>query len=95
MPCYRLITPPCFSTTTTFSRSKNRADIASFAKSYFKPLRKVADPEEARGLPIVFRARNNKIEVCYDTEEGPINLCGLDVCMNEVQLLGNCVAFVN
>lgn len=45
--------------------------------------RKFADPEEARGLPIVFRAFGNKIEVCYDTEEGLIKLCGLDVYMNE------------
>ncbi len=45
--------------------------------------RKVADPEETKGLPIVFRAFGNKIEVCYDTEEGLIKLCGLDVYMNE------------
>jgi hypothetical protein len=50
--------------------------------------RKVADPEEARGLPIVFRAFGNKIEVCYDTEEGLIKLCGLDVYMNEAD--GKC-----
>jgi len=53
----------------------------------------VADAEEARGLPLVFRALDNKIEVCYDTEEGLIKLCGLDVYMNEVD--GNCVTFVN
>jgi hypothetical protein len=46
--------------------------------------RKVADPEEARGLPIVFRAFDNKIGVCYDTEEGLIELCSLDVYMGEV-----------
>jgi hypothetical protein len=46
--------------------------------------RKVADVEEARGLPIVFRTFGNKIEVCYDTEEGLIKLCGLDVYMNGV-----------
>jgi len=50
--------------------------------------RKVADAEEARGLPIVFRAFGNKIEVCYDTEEGLVKLCGLDVYMNEVD--GEC-----
>jgi hypothetical protein len=44
----------------------------------------VADPEEAKGLPIVFRAFGNKIEVCYDTEEGLIKLCCLDVYMDEV-----------
>jgi hypothetical protein len=46
--------------------------------------RKVADPEEARGLPIVFRALGNKIEVCYDAEEGLIELCWLDVYMDKV-----------
>jgi hypothetical protein len=30
--------------------------------------RKVANVGEARGLPIVFRAFGNKIEVCYDTD---------------------------
>jgi hypothetical protein len=45
--------------------------------------RKVDDVEDARGLPIVFRAFGNKIEVCYDTEEGLIKLCGLDVYMNQ------------
>jgi hypothetical protein len=46
--------------------------------------RKIADPEDARGLPIVFRAFNNKIEVCFNTEEGLIELCCLDVYMDEV-----------
>lgn len=48
--------------------------------------RKVADAEEARGLPIVFRAFSEscKIEVRYDTKEGLIPLCVLDTYMNEV-----------
>jgi hypothetical protein len=53
--------------------------------------RKVADAEEARGLPIVFRASGNKIEVCFDTEEGLIKLCGLDVYMNEAD--GECYLY--
>jgi hypothetical protein len=46
--------------------------------------RKVADPEEARGLPIIIRASSNKIKVCYDAEEGLITLCCLDIYMDEV-----------
>jgi len=45
--------------------------------------RKIADTEEARGLPIVLRPFHNKIEVCYNSEEGLIKLCGLDMYMNE------------
>lgn len=45
--------------------------------------REVADPEEARGLPIIFRAFSNKIEVCYDAKEGLINLCCLDIYMDK------------
>ncbi|KAH0536321.1 hypothetical protein FGG08_006794 [Glutinoglossum americanum] len=48
--------------------------------------RKVADAEDARGLPIVFRAFGNKIEVCFDSEEGLIKLCGLDMYMNEADV---------
>ena len=40
--------------------------------------------EEARGLPIVFRAFGNEIEVCYNTKEGLIKLCGIDVYMTGV-----------
>ncbi|KAH0559316.1 hypothetical protein GP486_004171 [Trichoglossum hirsutum] len=56
-----------------------------FCKLLFQAFekRKVADAEDARGLPIVFRAFGNKIEVCFDAEEGPIKLCGLDMYMNE------------
>ena len=43
----------------------------------------MVDVEMARGLPIVFRPFNNKIEVCYETEKELINLCGLDVYMNQ------------
>jgi hypothetical protein len=39
--------------------------------------------EEARRLPIVFRAFTNKIDVYYDAEEGLIKLYGLDMYMNE------------
>lgn len=45
--------------------------------------RDVANPADAKGLPIVFRSWQNKIEVCYDSKEGLIKLCGLDVYMNE------------
>jgi hypothetical protein len=76
-------------------RLKHHGDIFEIQKSsgdcnlcraIFKAFekRKVADVEEARGLPIVFRAFGNKIEVCYDTEEGLIKLCGLDVYMDKV-----------
>ena len=76
------------------SRFKHHDDIFEIQKSSgdcnlckvifqaFKK-RKVGHVEEARGLPIVFRAFDNKVEVCYDTDEGLIKLCGLDVCMNE------------
>jgi hypothetical protein len=45
--------------------------------------RNVADTEEARCLPIVFRAFANRIDVYYDAEEGLIKLYGLDMYMNE------------
>jgi hypothetical protein len=35
--------------------------------------------EVARGLPLVFRPLDNKIEVCYDTVEELIKLCRLDL----------------
>ena len=44
--------------------------------------RKVANREDAKGLPIVFCASGNGIQVCYDTAEGLIRLCGLEVYMN-------------
>ena len=53
--------------------------------------RKVTDAEEARGLPIVFRVSGNKIEVCFDTEEGLIKLCSLDVYMNKAD--GECYLY--
>jgi hypothetical protein len=45
--------------------------------------RKVANREDARGLPIGFRLSGNNIEVCYNSEEGLIRLCGLVLYMNE------------
>ena len=52
---------------------------------YFQAFKKrnVVDVEIARGLPIVFRPFNNKIEVRYETGEELISLCGLDVYMNQ------------
>ncbi|KAK0701291.1 hypothetical protein B0H67DRAFT_97924 [Lasiosphaeris hirsuta] len=43
----------------------------------------VVEKEDARGLPIVFRPARNKIEVCYKSEEGLINLCRLDAYMED------------
>lgn len=45
--------------------------------------RKVDNIEDARGIPIVFRARSNKVEVLYDAPEGLIKLCELDWYMDE------------
>ena len=45
--------------------------------------RNVPDVEEARGLPIVVRARGSRAEVCYDAEDGLIKLCGLDWYMTK------------
>ena len=87
------LTHPCFSATTTFSRLKNRADIATFAKSYFKHLRKEMSLMRKRQKGCVFRALYNKVEVCYDTEEWLIKLCGLDVYMDEVD--SNSLTFIN
>lgn len=39
--------------------------------------------EDVKGLPIVFRPFWNKIEVCYNTMEGLIKLCGLDLHMHD------------
>lgn len=64
-------------------KSGSRCNLCKVIFQAFKK-RKVADPEDARGLPIVLRAFDNKIEVCYDTEEGFIKLCCLDVYMDEV-----------
>ena len=46
-----------------------------------RKVRKGFDEEEARGLPIVFRALSNKIDVCYKTKKERVELCGLDVSM--------------
>ncbi|KAI9780657.1 MAG: hypothetical protein M1839_006598 [Geoglossum umbratile] len=48
--------------------------------------RKVADVEDARDLPIVFRVFGNKIEACFDIEERLIRLCRLDMYMNEADV---------
>ncbi|KAI1131181.1 heterokaryon incompatibility protein-domain-containing protein [Nemania abortiva] len=49
--------------------------------------RNVKNEEDARGLRIGFCTFENKIEVCYDSEEGPIRLCGLDVYMSEATVV--------
>ena len=63
-------------------RSSGNCDLCKVIFQAFKK-RNVVDVEMARGLPIVFRPFNNKIEVCYETEKELINLCGLDVYMNQ------------
>jgi hypothetical protein len=65
---------------------KNSSRDCHLCKAIFQAFerRHVADVEEARGLPIVIRAWGNKVEVCYDAEEGLIKLCGLDWYMSEV-----------
>lgn len=45
--------------------------------------RNVANVEDARGIPIIFRSRCNKVEVLYDAPERYIKLCDLDWYMNE------------
>ncbi|KAF2803262.1 HET-domain-containing protein [Mytilinidion resinicola] len=76
------------------SKARHHDDIFAIEKSsgscnlckvIFQAFEKrgVIDAEEARGLPIIFRAFGNKIEVCFDTEEELIQLCGLDFSMNE------------
>jgi hypothetical protein len=64
-------------------KSSTNCNLCKFIFQAFEK-RKVADVEEARGLPIVFRAFSNKIEACYDAGEELINLSGLDLYMNEV-----------
>jgi hypothetical protein len=75
-----------------FEIEKSSGDC-NFCKVIFQAFekRKVADAEEARGLLIVFCAFGNNIEVCYDTKEGLIKLCGLDVYMNEAD--GECYLY--
>ena len=41
------------------------------------------DTEKARCLPIVFCVFTNKIDIYYDTKEGLIKLCGLDMYINK------------
>jgi hypothetical protein len=38
--------------------------------------------EDAKDLPLAFRPYQNKIEICYNTAEGLITLCRLDVYMD-------------
>ncbi|KAI0103024.1 heterokaryon incompatibility protein-domain-containing protein [Nemania sp. FL0031] len=45
--------------------------------------RNVTNEEDARGLRIGFCAFGNSIEVCYDSVEGLIKLCGLDIYMSK------------
>ncbi|KAH6847128.1 heterokaryon incompatibility protein-domain-containing protein [Chaetomium sp. MPI-CAGE-AT-0009] len=44
------------------------------------------DPEDARGLPLVLRPYNNKIQVCYASGGGPIGLCNLDLYMDDANV---------
>ncbi|KAK3299641.1 heterokaryon incompatibility protein-domain-containing protein [Chaetomium fimeti] len=48
--------------------------------------RGVKDPEDARGLPIILRAFNNKIQVCFSSGEEPIELCTLDLCVDDASV---------
>lgn len=59
--------------------------VCDLCKVIFQALtpERVAHQEDARGLPIVFRPERNKIEVYYSSEEGLINLCGLDMYMED------------
>ena len=52
--------------------------------------RQVTDTEVARGLPIVFRPLLNNTMVCYNSEEGLIKICLLDMYMKETH--GECSA---
>ena len=56
-------------------------DLCGVILQAFKK-RNVANKEDTRGLPIGFRPFQNKIEVCYNSNEGPIKLCGLDLYMS-------------
>jgi hypothetical protein len=66
-----------------FAIQKSARDCI-FCKAIFEAFEKrnVANREEAKGLPIVFHASGNGINVCYDTEEGLIQLCSFEVYMN-------------
>lgn len=45
--------------------------------------REVEHPEDAKGLPIVLRPFQNKIQVCYTSGETSIELCSLDLYMDD------------
>lgn len=57
-------------------------DICALIFQEFERIR-VGDLEYVRGLPIVFRSFNNMIQVCYDWGTDLIELCCLNVYMNE------------
>jgi hypothetical protein len=67
-----------------FEIQKSARDC-TICKAIFEAFEKrnITNREEARGLPIIFRASGNGIVVCYDTTEGLIRLCGFEVYMNE------------
>ena len=67
-----------------FEIQKSARDC-TLCKTIFEAFEKrnVANREEAKGLPIVFRASGNGIDVCYDTAEGLIRLCSFEVYMNK------------
>ena len=84
-------TPPA---SDDLSLQKHRDDIfdveawaqdCALCKVIFEAFEKrnVVDPELARDLPLVFRPDSNRLEVCYNSEQGLIKLCRLDVYMNE------------
>jgi hypothetical protein len=61
------------------------AQACSLCKLIFRAFeeRKVANVEDAWGIPIAFRSQCNKVEVLYDAPGQYIKLCGLDWYMNE------------
>ncbi|THV48857.1 hypothetical protein BGAL_0224g00190 [Botrytis galanthina] len=76
------------------SKVKHHHDIFEIEKSskncnlcevIFKAFKRtnIQDVEVARGLQIIFRVSCTRIEVCYDTKEGLVKLCGLDIYMDE------------
>lgn len=61
------------------------AQDCALCKAIFQAFeeRNVVDPELARGIPLIFRPYENKVDVCYNSDEGLIKLCRFDIYMNE------------
>ena len=66
-----------------FEIQKSARDCA-LCKAIFEAFEEqnIANQELARGLPIILRGSGKGVEVCYDTAEGLIRVCGFEVCMN-------------